>query len=46
MMAKWPWFQKNLVGDEDGQDRRRKGPNVQDRIVGSSNAATTRRKAT
>ena len=37
---------KDLVGDEDGQERRRKGANVQDRGVGSSNATTAMRKVT
>jgi len=27
-MIRWPCLQKNLVGDEDGKGRRRKGPNV------------------
>ena len=37
---------KDLVGDEDSQERRRKGANVQDRVVGSSNAATAMGKVT
>ena len=46
MMVRWLWLQKSLVEDEDGQERRRKGANVQDRVVGSSNATTAMRKGT
>jgi len=46
MMVRWSWLQKSLVGDEDGQEKKRKGPNVEDGVVGSSNATTAMRKAT
>ena len=44
MMVRWPRLQKSIVGDEDGQKRRRKGPNVQDQVVGSSSVITAMKK--
>ena len=46
MIARWPWLQKSLVGDKDSQEKRRKGPNVPDRVVGSSNVTTAMRRVT
>jgi len=37
------WLQKGIVGDEDGP-KRRKGPNVQDQMVGSSSVITAMKK--
>ena len=42
--VKWPWLQMSLVRDKDDQERRRNGPNIQDQVIESSNAITTRRK--
>jgi len=36
MMIRWPWLQRTIVEDKDGQKRRRKGPNIQDQVVGCS----------
>jgi len=44
MMVRWLWLQMNTVGDEDNQKRRRKGPNVQDQVVGSSSVVTAMKK--
>ena len=44
MMVRWSWLQKHVVGGEDDQERKRKGPKVQDQAVGSSNITTAMRK--
>ena len=46
VMVRWQWLQRSLVGGEDGQERVRKGHNVQDRVIGSSNATTAMKKVT
>ena len=45
-IVRWPWLQKSLVEDNDGEDRRKNGPNVQDCVVESSNATTAIRNVT
>ena len=44
MMVKWSWSQKSLAEDEGGQERRRKGPGIQGRVIGSSNVTIVIRK--
>ena len=44
MMVRWPWSQKSIVRDEDGQKRRKKGPNIQDQVVGSSGVIIAMKK--
>ena len=44
MMVRWPQLQKRVVRDEDGQERMRNGPNIQDQVVGSLSVIIAMRK--